>query len=63
MKHKHWDEYTDARKLKECKKEAATEKNSGSTRADLIQMIKFMDQILDPYIAEDLEDEWKMEVE
>ena len=63
MKYKHWEEYTDAHKLQLCLKEARLETNNATTKADLTNIIKFMAQILGPYVVEDLEDEWKMEVE
>ena len=63
MKYKHWDEYSDAKRWEVSKKEATLETNNETTKEDLINIIKFLVQIADPYTTEDLEDEWKMEVQ
>lgn len=63
MKYKHWDEYSDAQRWKIAKYEAALETNNATTKEDLNNIIKFLVQIADPYTTEDLEDEWKMEVD
>jgi hypothetical protein len=63
MKYKHWDEYSDAKRLQVSLKESALETNNGTTKEDLTNIIKFLVQILDPYVVEDLEDEWKLESE
>lgn len=62
MKYKHWDEYSDAQRWKISKYEAALETHNATTKEDMMNIIKFLVQIADPYVTEDLEDEWKMEV-
>lgn len=59
MKYKYWDEYTDSYKLQICLKESRLETNNATTKADLINMIKFMAQILDENVVEELEQEWQ----
>ena len=61
MKYKFWDEYSDAKRLQICLKEAKLETNNSTTKADLTNIIKFMSEILDYYIVEDLQAEWKYE--
>lgn len=61
MKYKHWDEYSDAKRWDVAKKEASLETNNSTSKEDLTNIVKFLVQIADPYMVEDLEDEWKME--
>lgn len=61
MKYKWWDEYSDAKRWEVSKREAALETNNGMTKEDMMNIIKFLVQIADPYITEDLEDELQKE--
>ena len=61
MKYKYWDEYSDAQRWKIAKHEATLETHNATTKEDMMNIIKFLVQIADPYVTEDLEDEWNME--
>lgn len=55
MKYKHWDEYSDAKRWEISKKEAALETNNATTKEDMINMIRFLVDCVDPNLREEFD--------
>lgn len=55
MKYKWWDRYTEARKWQIAHKEANMETHNATTKEDMINMIRFLVDCVDPNLREEFD--------